>query len=128
MKNTALGEHILIELYDCDANLLDDTAYLEEAFLEAAQKAHATVVMSRFHHFSPIGVSGVVVVQESHLALHTWPEYAYAAVDIFTCSPTMNYQAAFEHLVEKLKAQTTDFQRIERGKNLTPRPLSFSKS
>ncbi|MDD4848209.1 MAG: adenosylmethionine decarboxylase, partial [Bacteroidales bacterium] len=81
----ALGRHILVEFIGCKSETLNDVALIEESMVTAARKADATVINSTFHHFSPFGVSGVVVIQESHLAIHTWPEYQYAAVDLFTC-------------------------------------------
>ena len=86
----ALGRHILVEFNGCCPEILNDVAVIEEAMVEGARKAGATVIQSTFHHFSPFGVSGVVVIQESHLAIHTWPEYQYAAVDLFTCGETVD--------------------------------------
>lgn len=94
----ALGRHILVEFLNCKANVLNDVAAIENAMVEAAQIAGATVINSTFHHFSPYGVSGVVVIQESHLAIHTWPEYQYAAVDLFTCGDTVDPWVSFEYL------------------------------
>ena len=81
----ALGRHILVEFIGCNSEILNDVSIIEKSMVDAAQDAGATVINSTFHHFSPFGVSGVVVIQESHLAIHTWPEYQYAAVDLFTC-------------------------------------------
>ena len=86
----ALGRHILVEFSNCKADVLSDVSAIEEAMVKAAQVAGATVINSTFHHFSPYGVSGVVVIQESHLAIHTWPEFKYAAVDLFTCGDTVD--------------------------------------
>lgn len=94
----ALGRHILVEFLNCKADVLNDVVAIEKAMVEAAQIAGATVINSTFHHFSPYGVSGVVVIQESHLAIHTWPEYRYAAVDLFTCGDTVDPWVSFEHL------------------------------
>lgn len=94
----ALGRHILVEFMNCKADVLNDVAAIESAMVEAAKIAGATVINSTFHHFSPYGVSGVVVIQESHLAIHTWPEYRYAAVDLFTCGDTVDPWVSFEHL------------------------------
>lgn len=80
-----LGRHLIIELYECDVQLLADPEVVEQYMTRTAQQIGATVVTSNFHHFSPLGVSGVVIIQESHLTIHTWPEYGYAAIDIFTC-------------------------------------------
>ena len=67
----ALSKHLLVDLYGCPADLLNDVTALETVMIEAAQRAGATVINSMFHHFSPFGVSGVVVIQESHLTIHT---------------------------------------------------------
>lgn len=94
----ALGNHILVEFTNCKADVLNDVGAIEKAMVEAAQTAGATVINSTFHHFSPYGVSGVVVIQESHLAIHTWPEYKYAAVDLFTCGGSVDPWVSFEFL------------------------------
>ena len=89
-----LGRQLLVELHGCDAAVLDDAEAIEALMLAAARAAGATIVGQSFHHFAPHGVSGVVVIGESHLSLHTWPEYGYAAFDIFTCGDLLNAEAA----------------------------------
>ena len=83
--------------------------------IDAAKKAHATIVDDKFHHFSPFGVSGVVVIAESHLAIHTWPEYRYAAVDVFTCGETLKPEVAAIHLAQVFKSQNPSIHEIKRG-------------
>ncbi|XGC80593.1 polyamine aminopropyltransferase [Bdellovibrio bacteriovorus] len=100
----ALGRHILVEFSGCNAEVLNDVSIIERSMIEAAQIAGATVINSTFHHFSPWGVSGVVVIQESHLAIHTWPEYRYAAVDLFTCGDSVDPWVSFEHLKKAFQA------------------------
>ncbi len=100
----ALGRHILVEFSGCNAEVLNDVSKIEKAMIDAAQIAGATVINSTFHHFSPWGVSGVVVIQESHLAIHTWPEYRYAAVDLFTCGDSVDPWVSFEHLKKAFEA------------------------
>lgn len=100
----ALGRHILAEFYECDESILNDRDRLEKEMREAARQAGATIISSTFHEFSPYGVSGVVVIAESHLAVHTWPEYGYAAVDLFTCGEQCDPWAAFDYLGESLEA------------------------
>ncbi len=80
-----LGRHLVVELYACDATRLDDVAAVEAALLEATRAVGATVVGHAFHRYAPQGVTGVVLISESHLSVHTWPESGYAAVDVFTC-------------------------------------------
>lgn len=111
----ALGQHILIELYHCNVQKIDNQDYLETALRKAADIAGATIVNSTFHRFSPVGVSGVVVIQESHFAIHSWPEHAYAAIDLFTCSDEMDYKAAYTYLVKALESNQHEFKLIERG-------------
>ncbi len=90
----ALGRQMTVEFYDCDPKLLADVKTLERVFLEAARFSGATVVESRFHSFEPQGVSGVVIVSESHFAVHAWPEHDYAAVDLFTCGEKVDFDKA----------------------------------
>lgn len=110
-----LGRHILIEYYNCDNKVLDNTMLIERYMIEAAKIAKATIVETVFHKFNPWGVSGVVVIEESHLTIHTWPEYKYAAVDLFTCGNTIDPWVAFKFLEEKLKAERTDSMEVSRG-------------
>jgi spermidine synthase len=112
--STALGNHILVEFMNCDPHVMNDVAAIERDMVGAAQKAGATVINSTFHHFSPYGVSGVVVIQESHLAIHTWPEYGYAAVDLFTCGE-MNAWISFDHLKECFGAKSYSALEMKRG-------------
>ena len=114
MSNIALGNHILVEFMNCDPHIMNDVAAIERDMVEAAQKANATVINSTFHHFSPWGVSGVVVIQESHLAIHTWPEYGYAAVDLFTCGE-MDAWISFDHLKECFKSKSYSAIEMRRG-------------
>ncbi len=110
-----LGRHLLAEFHGCNVQTLDNLERLETFLLEAAEVANATVIKSVFHPFSPMGVTGVVVVMESHLSIHTWPEHGYAAVDIFTCGEDMRLQEAYDYLAEKLESTEHSFQSIERG-------------
>ena len=111
----ALGKHLLLELYDCNQEALNDLGFLKSALMTAATEAGATVLGESFHYFSPQGVSGVVIIAESHLSIHTWPEYGYAAADIFTCGDSVQPDVAAEVLVEKLGAKNPSIKEIERG-------------
>ena len=111
----ALGRHILAEFYDCDQDILNDYEKVELHMKRAAIECGATIVSSTFHKFNPHGVSGVVVIAESHLAIHTWPEYGYAAVDVFTCGETVDPWIAAESLKESLRADNIKTVEINRG-------------
>lgn len=111
----ALGKHILLELKDCDRQLLDDLGYLKSVLTAAASEAGATVLGESFHQFSPQGVSGVVIIAESHLFIHTWPECGYAAVDIFTCGDSVEAEKATQLLVRELRSKNHSILEIQRG-------------
>ena len=111
----ALGKHILLELKDCNEEALNDLGFLRSTLVEAANDCGATVLGESFHPFNPHGVSGVVVIAESHLSVHTWPEYGYAAVDIFTCGDSVQPEKAAEVLIRKLGAKNHSLIEIQRG-------------
>ena len=104
-----------MELKGCDKEVLNDTGFLREVLLAAAGEAGATVLGESFHHFNPQGVSGVVIIAESHLCIHTWPEYGYAAADIFTCGNSVRPEKAAEVLVGKLGSKDYSIIEIRRG-------------
>jgi len=111
----SLGKHILVEFIGCDSETLNNVCHTEKSMVEAAKRANATVINSTFHHFSPFGVSGVVVIQESHLAIHTWPEFQYAAVDLFTCGDTVDPWISFDFLKKAFKAKNYSAIEMRRG-------------
>lgn len=111
----ALGNHVLIELYECDCEYLNNTEFIGNEMNKAAKLSGATIISSNFHSFEPHGVSGVVIIAESHLTIHTWPEYGYAAVDLFTCGDSVDPWKAFSHLKESLKAGHTSTIEMKRG-------------
>ncbi len=100
----ALGRHITVEYYDCNHSILLDAKKVEKIFVDAAKISGATVMDSSFHFFEPQGVSGMVIISESHFSVHAWPEHNYAAVDIFTCGDDINYDKAIDYLQDVLGA------------------------
>ena len=111
----ALGRHLLIELFDCDPDVINNLEAVKGALVEAAKRAQATIVDVVFHEFNPFGISGVVVIAESHLSIHTWPEYRYAAVDIFSCGDVLQPEVAASYLVEQFAAERTSIVEMQRG-------------
>jgi len=105
----------LIEYHRCDPRILNQLDRVKGIMIDAANISGATVLESSFHNFSPQGVSGVVVIAESHMAIHTWPEYEYAAVDIFTCGNKVDPWVAYNHIKDCLDARETSIREIERG-------------
>ena len=121
----ALGTHLLLDLKDCNPKLLDDIGYIKQAMIGAADEAGATIVGETFHKFDPIGVTGIIAIAESHLCIHTWPEYGYAAVDIFTCGQGFKPQKAADLLIESLQSMQPSITEIQRGliSELTASPV-----
>ena len=111
----ALGRHVLAEFYGCSSDILNDTAKIQELMVNAALEAGAEIREVIFHQFSPQGVSGVVVISESHLAIHTWPEFGYAAVDVFTCGNTVDPWVSCSYLKKHFISERMVAKEIKRG-------------
>ncbi len=110
-----LARHTLLELHGCDAAQLNDPASLKSVLLEAVRRGRGTIVTDVFHTFSPHGVSGVVVIAESHVAIHTWPEHRYAAVDIFSCGTKLDHAIIRDHIRTALAAENVESRELTRG-------------
>ena len=115
MKLEALGRHILVEYYNCNEDTLRNHEEIEKLMNKAAEISGATIVTSTFHHFNPWGVSGAVIISESHLTIHTWPEFGYAAVDLFTCGDKVNPWIGFDFLEKSLQAEKSESYELSRG-------------
>ena len=111
----ALGRHILAEYYGCDVDVLNDLELLENYMREAVIESGATIIDCTFHQFNPHGISGVIVIAESHMALHTWPEYGYAAVDFFTCGDRVNPYKAVDYMNKRMKPTKYTSKELMRG-------------
>ncbi len=111
----ALGRQILVEFYDCDRSALNNEDLIREVLLEGVRMSGATIISDTFHEFSPHGVSGVVVIAESHVAIHTWPEHGYAAVDIFTCGETIDPWVIQKYLEKQFRSLNTSSMELKRG-------------
>lgn len=111
----SLGRHVLAEVYGCRFGVLNDIKKVEDIMINAALEAGAEIREFVFHKFSPQGVSGVVVISESHLAIHTWPELGYAAVDVFTCGDKVDPWDACNYLAEQFGADYVKASEVKRG-------------
>lgn len=111
----ALGRHVLAELSDCVPERLSDLEAVREAMVRAAVEAGAEVLETAFHRFRPHGVSGVVVIAESHLSIHTWPELGYAAIDVYTCGDQADPLRACQYLVDFFGSRTVVTTVVSRG-------------
>ncbi|MBU2567345.1 MAG: adenosylmethionine decarboxylase [Elusimicrobia bacterium] len=111
----SLGKQLLIELYDCKPKLLNDVKAIENIMKEAAEYSRAKIIDAIFHRFNPHGVSGVIVIAESHLSIHTWPEYGFASADVYTCGNKVNPWRAYRYLIKKLKPKNSTAMELKRG-------------
>ena len=111
----SLGRHVIAEFYECNVKKIEDVAFVQEAMIGAAKATKATIVDVIFHSFNPYGVSGVIVIAESHLAIHTWPEYGFASVDIYTCGGDVEPWRAYEFLEEAFSAKNVSVIEMKRG-------------
>jgi S-adenosylmethionine decarboxylase len=109
-----LGRHLLCEFYGCDRGPLDDVEAVAAILRAAAHEVGATIVAEAFHRYAPHGVSGTLLIAESHLSLHTWPEHGYVAVDIFTCGG-LDPRPGFALIAARLGARSTRAHEIARG-------------
>lgn len=115
LEHTTRGEHYIVELSGCDPSIIGNVARVQEIMVEAAEQAHAQVWAVSFHRFPPNGVSGVVVISESHLSIHTWPEVGYAALDIYTCGAHALPEKAVEYASRILGATSMHITEVTRG-------------
>ncbi len=118
------SQHLLVELFECDKGALQNQSYLEALLNRAAISANVTIVQSVFHQFSPQGVTGIVIIEESHLSIHTWPEYQYASVDFYTCGDGMP-EKALDVIQDGLSAMRSECLMVDRGQSLKQKSMSI---
>ena len=118
----------MLELKDCDRELLNDLNYIRETLTRAAKDVGAHIVGESFHQFHPIGVTGVLAISESHICIHTWPELGYAAADVFTCGTSFDPRKAAQILIERLRSKEPTVTELKRGfvSESVPSPLEIS--
>lgn len=109
-----LGRHLVVELWGCERGT-DDPEMIRAALLRAVERARARVIEVHVHPFNPHGVSGMAMLAESHIAVHTWPEIRYVAVDVFACGETVAPEGAVEELCDLFCPQRTSVVEITRG-------------
>ena len=113
-----VGSHVVLELYDCPAGLLDDRVFVRDVIREAARAAGSTLLNEVQHKFEPQGVTALGLLAESHISVHTWPEGGYAAADVFTCGAHTLPERACEVLITKFQARRYAMKSIPRGTNM----------
>ena len=115
MTNT-YGDHYLVDLHGCDSQVIATVEPTQKALLSAAEVCGSTIISYDFHQFSPHGVSGVILIAESHFSIHTWPEHNFVAVDIFSSGQKMKPEIAIKFLEEAFSAEQTDVLKQTRGR------------
>lgn len=114
-----MGRHVIAELWDCDPNLLNNMDEVERIMVNAALEAGAEVREVTFHKFTPLGVSGVVIISESHLTIHSFPEHGYASVDVYTCGDQIDPQVACDYITQAVDCKRREWIQIKRGEGFT---------
>lgn len=115
-----LGRHLIIEMQGVQFDQLNSIVLMENYFRTACKRGNLTLLDINMHEFQPHGVSGVAVLAESHISVHTWPEYGYAALDIFTCGDTADPEAALMSLKDQLGSSKMKVTRLDRGLPAAP--------
>ena len=113
-----LGRHLILEMWGCCKDIIDDVGVVKEILTKATEATKATLVDVVCHRFSPYGVTGVAILAESHISIHTWPEYGYVAADIFICGNTVNPQNAAAFMTQAFHAKETSVLELKRGEFL----------
>ncbi len=111
----SIGIHLVGDLLGVDPKKISNADTMQDIMESAVKYGKLTKIRSYYHQFSPSGVSGIVLLAESHLSFHTWPEHGLVALDIFTCGPTENAESALEFILGKLAPSSIEYKRIERG-------------
>ncbi len=109
-----MGRHVISELWGCDFEKLNNMELIEQIFVDAALKSGAEIREVAFHKFAPQGVSGVVIISESHLTIHSFPEHGYASIDVYTCGE-LDPNISADYIAEALNAQTRETIELPRG-------------
>lgn len=117
-----LGKHIILEMWGCCKDTIDNVEVVKEILVKAAESVKATLVDVVCHRFSPYGVTGVAILAESHIAVHTWPEHGYAAADIFICGGAINPRNAASYMTKAFYAKETSSMELKRGEYVSKTP------
>jgi len=115
LEHTTIGEHYIVEASGCDPEIIGDVEKVQDILVEAAKEANVQIWSVSFHRFAPNGVSGVIVIAESHISIHTWPEVGYAAIDIYTCGDNALPEKAVNFAVKAFKAKHVHITELTRG-------------
>lgn len=110
-----LGKHAIIDLSGCNSEIIRNCQLIHDILVKAAEMANLTIIGIMDHRFTPEGYTAVLMLEESHLSIHTWPEYNYASIDLYSCNLQTDFQAVTDFLANKFQAMVTGFTFLERG-------------
>ena len=110
-----LGRHLIVEMMGSPYHRLNNITFIDNVFREACTIGSLTLLKMQLHQFEPFGVSGVAVLAESHISIHTWPEKSYAALDIFVCGKNANPELALKYIEEQMEATSLNVKTFDRG-------------
>ena len=111
----SIGHHYIVEASGCDPEIISDVSKVQQILVKAAEISGAKVWAVSFNQFPPSGVSGVVVISESHISTHTWPESGYGALDFYTCGDEVDPEKGLFYAVEEFGASSSHITEITRG-------------
>jgi len=127
-RRAMIGSQVVLDLYECETRHLDDIEWVKTTLVSAARAAGATIVDTVFHKFAPWGISGVVVIAESHLAIHIWPENRYAAIDVFTCGENVRMDLACAFLTRAFRSKRPVQRSFTRGDHVFSDPGKYAET
>ena len=110
-----VGRHFIVEMWGCDNEMINDPEKVMDILHSAANDARATVIKSVSHQFDPSGVTGIAILAESHISIHTWPEEGYVAADIFTCGTNTDPELGVQSLIDGFKPEDSSSKELKRG-------------
>jgi len=114
-EHNSIGHHYIVEASGCDSKIISDVSKVQQILVKAAEIAGAKVWAVSFNTFPPAGVSGVVVISESHISTHTWPELGYVALDFYSCGETVDPEKGIKYAVSSFGASSSHITEITRG-------------
>ncbi|MCK4665693.1 adenosylmethionine decarboxylase [Candidatus Dependentiae bacterium] len=111
----ALGIEILCDFYNCNKEKMSDKNEIEKIIIKAVEESGATIIETKLFLFSPYGLTGLIIITESHFSIHTWPEHGYIAIDYFTCNEKLDLSKTIEILKNYFEPENIDIKKISRG-------------
>lgn len=113
-KDIKIGQHLLIDIYNCSINKTDNLESISILIKKLSKALNVTILEEKYHRFNPQGITGIAIVSASHIAIHTWPEYGYIGVDIFSCKE-IDINTVFDLLKSYLNTDSYDYKIVNRS-------------